>query len=160
MLIGGRWLNKARLRILNGELACPAGGAWGVFPQTLVLSNDERAFVVGLQQLFSTCAGGVVETQILFNGTTAHDGFFRSSTDTGLNTLILQGNQQPTTVKMPAIDVPPDTEIGMRARFGVGCGGGANVYMDLYVITYYLTDQKTGLAPVCFPDADRPGLCP
>ena len=160
MLIANRWIDKARLRILNCLLLVPAGGAWGTFPQTIVLSNKERGIIYGLQQLFTACTGGVLDTQILFNGTTAHDGFFRSSTDPGLNTLVLQGNQQPTTVTMPAVDVPPGTEIGLRSRFGIGCGGGANVYMDLYLISYYMADQSVPFAPVCFPDADRPAVCP
>jgi hypothetical protein len=70
MLIGHTWIEKARLRILNGLLAVPAAGAWGVFAQIIVLSNKERGIVVGLQQLFSACAGGVLDTQIIFNGTT------------------------------------------------------------------------------------------
>lgn len=160
MLIGNTWIEKARLRILNCLLAIPAGGAWGVFPQTIVLSNKEHGIIFGLQQVFSACAGGVLDTQILFNGTTAHDGFFRSSTDTGLNTLILQGNQQPTTVTMPAVDVPPDTEIALRSRFRVGCAGGANVYMDLYLVSYYMADQAFPFSPVCFPGTDRPAVCP
>ena len=160
MLIGNMWIEKARLRILNLFLLVPAGGAWGVFPQTIVLSNEERAFIVGFQQLYSACAGGILGTQILFNGTTAHDGFFRASTDTGANTLVLQGNQQPTTMGMPPIDVPPDTEIGVRVRFEAGCAGGANAYYDLYIVSYYPVDQKVVMPPVCFPGAVQPDVCP
>lgn len=160
MLIGNTWVEKARLRILNGFVLGPAGGAWGLMPQTMVLSNEERGILIGLQLVFTACAGGLLETQILLNGTTAHDGFFRSSTDSGANTLVLQGNQQPTTVTMPPIDVPPDTELGLRSRWAVGCGGGANIYMDLYVVTYYMTDQKASFASVCFPGTDRPVVCP
>jgi len=160
MLIGNTWIEKARLRILNGFQLAPAGGAWGVFAQNIVLGNKEYGIICGLQQIFSACAGGLVETQILFNGTTAHDGFFRSSIDSGANMLILQGNQQPTTVIMPAVDVPPDTEIGLRSRFTIGCAGGANIYMDLYLISYYMADQKVPFAPVCAPGTDRPDVCP
>jgi hypothetical protein len=160
MLICNTWIEKARLRILNTNMLGPAAGAWGVMPQTIVLSSKEHGIMLGLQQLYTACAGGVLDAQILLNGTTAHDGFFRSSTDAGANALTLQGNQQPTTVSMPPIDVPPDTEIGLRIRWGVGCAGGANVYMDLYVITYYMTDQKLPFAPGCFPGIDRPAVCP
>ena len=160
MLIGNTWIEKARLRILNGFVLFPANPVWVAFPQTIVLGNKECGIIVGLQQLFSSVAIGLTNVQILFNGTTAHDGFFRTSCDNGGNTLVMQGNQQPTTVTMPPVDVLPDTEISLRGRFQAGLGGGGNVSMDLYLISYYMADQSFPFAPVCFPDADRPVACP
>lgn len=160
MLIGNMWINNARLRILNTVVAFPAGPGWIAFPGAIVLGNEEHGIIVGLQQLFSSVAIGLTNMQILFNGTTAHDGFFRTSCDNGGNTLIMQGNQQPTSVEMPPIDVAPDTEISLRGRFQAGLGGGGNVYMDLYLVSYYMRGQKLPFRPVCFPGTDRADVCP
>ena len=160
MLIGNTWVKGARLRILNcALLPAPAAGAWGVAPQTLILNNEEHAFIVGLQMIFTACAGGMLEAQVLYDGTAAHEGFFRSVTDAGANAITLRGNQQPTTMAMPFLDVPRDTEIGLRARWGIGCAGGANVYYDLYIVSYYMRDQDQA-APVCFPPSAWPLPCP
>jgi len=156
MQIGNLWVKNARLRILNGLVAVPGTPAWIAFPQTLFLDNEEHAIIVGLQQLFTASAGGVINLQILFNGTTAHDGYIRSCTDATSSLLI--GNQQPTCMPFPPIDVPPDTEIGMRAQFMPGVG--VNLYMDLYLVSYYMADQEVAMKPVCFPGAGDPDICP
>lgn len=157
MLIGNTWVKGARLRILNTFVSVPAATTWVAMPQTLVLNNEEQAFIVGLVQVFSAAAGALQNTQITYDGAACHEGVFRSSKDSGANMLILQGNQQPTTLAMPYLDVPPDTEIGLRVRHELG--GVSNSYMDLYVVSYYMRDQDQA-APVCFPPSAWPLPCP
>lgn len=157
MLIGNTWVKGARLRILNTFVSVPAATTWVAMPQTLVLNNEEQAFIVGLTQVFSAAAGALLNTQITYDGTVCHEGVFRSSKDTGANTLALQGNQQPANLIMPYIDVPPDTEIGLRVRHELG--GISNQYLDLFVISYYMRDQDQA-APVCFPPSAWPLPCP
>jgi len=127
-------------------------------PQTLILNNEERGIVVGLTQVFSAAAGALSNIQITYDGAACHEGWFRASKDTGANTLVLQGNQQPTTLIMPLLDVPPDTEIGLRVRHELG--GISNSYIDLFVIAYYMKDQDPAAGPVCYPPSGWPLPCP
>ena len=154
MLIGNTWIKGAWLRILNAFAVVPAATAFVTFPETLQLNNKEQGFIVGFQQLGGSSAGGILNFQITFDGKAAHEGFFRSSTDT-IEARI--GNRQPTTMGMPLLDVPPDTEIGMRARFQTGVG--VNMFLDLYVISYYIEEQEDVKAPTCFTTSGNPLDC-
>lgn len=156
MLIGNTWVKGARLRILNAFVSVPAATTWIMMPQTLVLNNEERAFIVGLTQVQSGAAGALLNSQITYDGTACHEGWFRSAKDQGAQGAFI-GNQQPTTVIMPRLDVPPDTEIGLRVRHEIG--GISNQYLDLFVVSYYMRDQDRA-APVCFPPSAWPLPCP
>ena len=158
MLIGNTWVKGARLRILNAFVAVPASPVWINFPQTLVLNNEERAFTVGLSIVFTKAAGGLLEIQLLYDGTAAHEGFFHVCTDVADNMDTKLSNQQPTTMPMPFLDVPPDTEIGLRSRFMPG--GGVNCYLDLFVVSYYMKDQEPAAGPVCYPPSGWALPCP
>ena len=153
MLIGNTWIKNAKLRILNGFVIVPATPTWITFGETLQLNHDEEGITVGFQQLLASSANGVLEMQILYNHTAAHEGYFRTSTDNGPDMEVRIGNQQPTTMPMPMLDVPPSTLIGMRARFNPGTG--VNLYLDLYVVTYYRSEQAW-LKPECFPTDQQP----
>jgi len=153
MLIGNTWIENARLRILNGFQAIAATPVWATFGQTLVLNQDEEGIIVGFQQLVSASAGGVLEMQILFNDTACHEGYFRSNTDNVAGSGVTVGNRQPTQMAMPFLDVPPGTEIGLRARFLPGVG--VNLYLDLYVVAFHRAEQEF-LAPICFPSDQKP----
>jgi len=143
---------------LNAFVSVPAATTWVDMPETLVLNNDERAIVVGLTQVFSAAAGALLNVQITYDGAACHEGWFRASKDSGANMLILQGNQQPTTLAMPLLDVPPDTEIGLRVRHELG--GVSNQYLDLFVVSYYMRDQDPAAGPVCYPPSGWPLPCP
>lgn len=148
MIINGFWFDNARLRILNGYQVIPATPTWATFPDTLQLGEDEMGICVGFQQHSSSSAGGILELQILYNDTAAHEGYFRTSTTNAVNEYVRIGNQQPTTMPMVNMYVPPSTLIGLRARFAVA--GGVNLYLDLYVVTWYRQDTPK-MMPVCFP---------
>lgn len=152
MLIGNRWLEKTRLKILNSFVAVTP--AWVDYPGAMQTNLTEKGYLVGFTHFFSAAAGMLIQFQILFNGQPAHQGFFRASGE--FAQPIYMSNQQPATMLMPQLDVPPDTEVTVRGQ--VPIGAGFNSYIDLYMVVYYLTDWDAALPAVCFPtDVAPPG---
>jgi len=152
MLIGNRWVKKTRLKILNSTVGVTP--AWIPFPGAIQTNLSERGLLVGFTHFFSAAAGMMIQFQILFDGQPAHQGFFRAAGE--FAQPLYMSNQQPTTMLMPHLDVPENTEVTVRAQ--VPIGAGFNSYIDLYVVTYYVKDWDAALPAVCFPtDVVAPG---
>lgn len=151
MLIGNRWVKKTRLKILNGFLAVTP--AWATYAGQINTNLSERAYLVGFHQLYSSAAGTMLQLQILFDGQPAHQGFFRAGIEPADR---YQANIQPTSMRMPCLDVPPNTEVTVRGN--IAFGANHNSYVDLYAVVYYLKDWEDALPAVCFPsDVVAPG---
>lgn len=152
MLIGNRWVEKTRLKILNSFLLL--GGAWAAYPAVVQTNLTERGMVVGFTHFGGAAAANICEFQILFDGQPAHQGFFRAAGE--FAQPIYMANQQPATLLFPQLDIEPNTEISVRGHVGVGAG--FNSYIDLYVVVYYLKDWEAAVPAVCFPtDVVAPG---
>jgi len=151
MLIGNRWVENTRLKILNGFLAVT--GVWADYAGALNTNLSERAFLVGFHQLYSSAAGTLVNLQILFDGQPAHQGFFRAGLEPADR---YQANIQPTSMGMPHLDVPSNAEVSIRGQLAFGANH--NSYIDLYAVVYYIKDWERAEQAVCFPsDVVPPG---
>ena len=144
MLIGNRWVEDTRLKILNGFLAL--GAAWGTYDAQIQTNLTERGFVVGLSHMGGDAVNHIAALQILFDGQPAHQGFLRFAMD---NNVARMGNQQPTTMSMPQLDIPPNTVVEVRGQITVGVVN-PNSYVDLIAVVYYIKDWEAAPA-VCFP---------
>jgi len=152
MLIGNRWVENTRLKILNTDAVI--GAAWQTFPGHIVTNLSERGFLWSLTHTGQTALGtSLQEWQILFDGHPPHQGFFRSDID---NSVARTNSQQPTTMPMPPLDVPPNTEVTIRGRRVAGAVNWVSM-TNLYIIVYYMKDWDAALPAVCFPtDVARP----
>jgi hypothetical protein len=152
MVIGNRWVQNARLKILNGNVVLVA--AWRTFPGLIQTNLTERGFLIGFNH-WSFEVNLFSRYQILFDGQPPHQGFFRAATDFTL----LQNMSTPevATMLMPQLDIPPNTDVTVRGQAFIG-GGVTNTYIDLFAVVYYIKDWEAALPAVCFPtDMVPPG---
>jgi hypothetical protein len=153
MLVGNRWVERTRLKILNGQLL-PVGAAWADVVGAIQTNLSERGFLVGFSVLYGAAGASRVDFQIVFDGQPAHQGFFRANFEPVAP--VWMGNFQPTTMSMPHLDIPENTEVTVRAR--VAAGGGFNLFLDLCAVVYYVKDWDAAVPAVCFPtDVVPPG---
>ena len=145
MLIGNRWLEKTRMKILNSFLLLAP--AWAIYPAVIQTNLSERGMIVGFTHFNGAAVGNLCEFQILFDGQPAHQGFIRAGGE--FAQPLYMANQQPSTMLFPQLDIQPNTEVSVRGH--VSAGAGFNSYIDLYVVVYYLSDWDAALPAVCFP---------
>lgn len=145
MLIGNRWVEKTRLKILNTNVIL--AGAWVAYPGVIQTNLSERGFLVGFSVFHGAAAANLADFQILFDGQPAHQGFFRTSAE--FAQPIYMANQQPATMEMPHLDIPENTEVSLRGQVEIGLG--FNSYVDLYAVVYYVKDWEAAQPSVCFP---------
>lgn len=152
MLIGNRWVEKTRLKILNSDVIC--GAAWADFPGQLQTNLSERGFLAGFSTLGVATPGARMEFQILFDGQPVHQGNIRAFQD---NAMARSANQQPMSMAIPAIDIPENTVVTVRVRRATVVAAFVS-YIDLYAVVYYVKDWDAALSAVCFPtDVVPPG---
>lgn len=142
-MIGNRWVEKTRLKILNGYLL--VGGIWAPYNAVLQTNLSERGFLIGFSHMGGWSVNTMIRTQILFDGQPAHQGFFRIAMDM-INVEI--GNQQPTRMSTPQLDIPENTEVSVRAQLDFGLA--VDSWIDLAAVVYYIKDWEAA-PPVCFP---------
>jgi len=145
MLIGNRWVENAYLKILNSIQV--AGANWVVIPGQLTTSLAERGVLKGLNAAGGNNAVAVVAIQVLVDGSPVHQGDFRVYEDP---TVWFAGNQQPTTMPMPELDIPTDSVIELMVR--LEAGGAVELRFDLFMIAYQVKDWEAAVQPVCFID--------
>jgi len=150
MLIGNRWVENTRLKILSAD-SIMSNGVWTPFAGSISTSLEERGVLVGLKAYYGAAGfNQEVWLNLEFNTQVMHEGYFRVSL------YIAQGYVQPTQMEMPHLDVPSDTEVTVSGRLSVA---PANIVkLDLYMIAYYLKDFEAA-APVCFPTSGQPLPC-
>lgn len=151
MLIGNRWVENVRLKILNSDLLI--GAAWGTYPGFVRTNLSERGFLWSLQNTGYAALAVIQEWQILFDGHPPHQGFFQAEID---NTIVKQPPQLPTLLPMPPIDIPSDCEVTVRGRRVAGAVNWTSM-LSLYILVYYIKDWEAAAPSVCFPtDVARP----
>lgn len=151
MLIGNRWVENTRLKILNTQVAL--GAAWVTFPGTIQTNLSECGFLTGLWNVGLDEVSSIWELQVLFDGQPQHTGTFRGLIQ-GFPTPV---QEPPNRLLMPQLDIPANTEVTVRGRISVGANMTAS-YLDLYVVVYYVKDWEAALPAVCFPtDVAPPG---
>jgi len=145
MLIGNRWVENAYLKVLNSIQV--AGANWIVIPGQLTTGLAERGVLKGLNAAGGNNAVSVVAIQVLVDGSPIHQGDFRVYEDP---TVWFAGNQQPTTMPMPELDIPTDSTIELMVR--LEAGGAVELRFDLFMIAYQIRDWDAAVQPVCFID--------
>ena len=145
MVIGNRWVENTRLKILNANVVLVA--AWRTFPGLIQTNLTERGFLVGFNH-WCLEVDMFARYQILFDGQSPHQGFFRAATDF----VAPQNMTSPkaATMLMPQLDIPANTEVTLRGQAFIG-GGVTNTYIDLFAVVYYIEDWEAALPAVCLP---------
>lgn len=152
MLIGNRWVENTRLKILNANDIVGAG--WITYAGAIATNLSERGFLCGFHCLGLPTAACLMEFQILFDGQPQHQGEIRAYLDPA---MARSANNQPFKMCMPPIDIPENTEVTVRGRIANGVAGFVS-YIDLYAVVYYVKNWEQALPAVCFPtDAVSPG---
>ena len=153
MLIGNRWLENTRMKILNADDVMSAG-AWTRFTGSVSTNLQERGIIVGLSTFARANPGQEIFLNIEYDGQVMHEGFFRANIC--LNNP-RDGNLQPAQMQMPALDVPSDVEVTISGRLDAGVDAPVNI--DFYMVVYYLHDFEAATQTCFFPDR-QPLPCP
>lgn len=143
MLIGNRWVENAYLKVLNTLQI--AGAAWVVCPGNITTGLSEKGILKGLNAAGGNNAVSVVAIQVLVDGAPIHQGDFRVYEDP---TVWFAGNQQPTTMPMPELDIPTDSCVEIMIR--LEAGGAVELRYDLFMICYEVESWKQAVQPVCY----------
>ena len=143
MLIGNRWVENAYMKILNTD-GIIAGGIT-VLPGHILTGLTEKGVLVGLNVAGGNNAGSIIDLAVYVDGASIHQGYFRCFEDP---TTWFAGNQQPTTMQMPPLDIPTDSTVELAA--GLNAGAAVNLYFDLFMICYELKDFEQAVQPVCY----------
>lgn len=146
MMIGNRWVENAYLKVLNSIQL--TGANWTVVPGNITTGLTEKGILKGLNAAGGNNAVAVVAIQVLVDGAPIHQGDFRVYEDP---TVWFAGNQQPTTMPMPELDIPTDSCVELMVR--LEAGGAVELRFDLFMIAYEVKDWERAMQPVCFvPD--------
>jgi len=143
MLIGNRWVENAYLKILNTNGL--VGGVLTVLPGHIITGLTEKGVLVGLNVSGGSNARSVIDVSVFVDGASLHQGHFRCFEDP---TVWFAGNQQPTTMQMPPLDIPTDSTVELAVL--LNAGAAVDLSFDLFMIAYEIKDFEQAVQPVCY----------
>ena len=152
MLIGNRWVENTRLRVLNANDNITSL-AWTRFAGGVQTQVGEKGIIVGITTASRGAPGQELWLQLETDGRAMHDGYLRVNI---CSNNLRDVNLQPAQMQMPHLDVQENEFVTVSGRLDSGIAGIMGI--DLYVVTYYLEDYKRA-GSVAFPGAERPVSC-